>query len=83
MYKRDVDSNLMIVWVIRLKICVSILLSAMISTLRGIAPIPSQLARSCIIFHPLAFVFHAQPVFGLVITGSLFKIQTSTHNQLP
>src|ERR1700730_1333908 len=43
----------------------------------------SQPVRSRIILHPLGFVFHAQPVFGLVIAGSLFEIQTSTHNQLP
>src|ERR1700730_12018095 len=42
----------------------------------------SQPVRSRIILHPLAFVFHASPVFGLVIAGRLFEIQTSTHNQL-
>ena len=38
-----------------------------------------QPPRSCIIFHPLGFVFHAQAVSSLVITEILAKIQTSTH----
>src|SRR5438270_12299240 len=41
--------------------------------------IPSQPSRSCIILHPLGFVFYAQAASRLAITESLFKIQTSTH----
>src|SRR3984893_18602006 len=55
----------------------------MVRFFRGMVRVPSQPVRSRIILHPLAFVFHAQPVFGLVIAGRLFEIQTSTHNQLP
>jgi hypothetical protein len=36
--------------------------------------IPSQPARSCIILHPLGFVFYAQAVFGLAITENLIEI---------
>jgi hypothetical protein len=51
----------------------------MVSFPQRTVSVPFQPARSCIIFHPLGFVFHAHAVSGLVITASLIEIQTSTH----
>jgi hypothetical protein len=46
---------------------------------RGTVSIPLQPTGSCIVFHPLGFVFHTQAIPGLAFTEIVIEIQTSAH----